>query len=64
MPVPVDDMSVCRADMSAAGLSNSCGLMVNYLYDMSRVTHNNQQYLVEHTINAAEAMTQLLKQGA
>lgn len=53
-------LPACRADLSASGLSNSCGLMVNYLYNMSSVTANNQRYLMEHHINAADAVQQLL----
>lgn len=50
----------CRADMSAQGLANSCGLMVNYLYSMPDVVSNNQRYLLEHHINASQAVQQLL----
>jgi hypothetical protein len=53
--------SICtRADLSSTGLSGSCGLMVNYLYDLSSVATNNQQYLLEHHINAAPAVQELL----
>lgn len=50
----------CRADLSPQGLSNSCGLMVNYLYNMDQVVANNQRYLLEHTIAASPAVQQLL----
>jgi hypothetical protein len=49
-----------RADLSAQGLSNSCGLMVNYLYDMDHVVANNQRYLLEHNIAASQAVKELL----
>lgn len=50
----------CRADTSTQGLTNSCGLMVNYQYDLAQVAANNQAYLMEHTIAASEAVQQLL----
>lgn len=34
--------------------------MVNYFYDMAAVASNNQRYLVEHHINASQAVQQLL----
>jgi hypothetical protein len=34
--------------------------MVNYMYDLNSVTTNNQQYLLEHDINAAPAVQELL----
>jgi hypothetical protein len=34
--------------------------MVNYLYDLNSVITNNQQYLLEHHINAAPAVQDLL----
>lgn len=46
--------------MSAQGLSNSCGLMVNYLYDLAQVVPNNQRYLLEHHVAASDAVQQLL----
>lgn len=50
----------CRADVSSQGLSNSCGLMVNYLYDLDQVVANNQRYLLEHHIAASDTVRQLL----
>jgi malonyl-CoA decarboxylase len=53
-------LPACRADLSQQGLTNSCGLMVNYLYNMEEVVSNNQQYLLEHSIAASPAVQQLL----
>lgn len=50
----------CRADLSAAGLDRSCGLMVNYKYVLSDVSVNNKAYLVDHTIAASDSLKQLL----
>lgn len=52
--------AACSADLSPHGLSNSCGLMVNYLYDMDHVVANNQRYLLEHSIAASQAVEELL----
>ncbi|KAF6256303.1 hypothetical protein COO60DRAFT_1627215 [Scenedesmus sp. NREL 46B-D3] len=49
-----------RADLSAAGLERSCGLMVNYKYVLADVSANNRAYLVDHKIAAAEEVQQLL----
>jgi malonyl-CoA decarboxylase len=51
---------MCRADLSAAGLERSCGLMVNYKYVLADVSANNRAYLVDQEIAAAEALKQLV----
>jgi malonyl-CoA decarboxylase len=52
---------VCRADLSAAGLQRSCGLMVNYKYVLADVSANNRAYLVDQQIAAAEELKRLLE---
>ncbi|KAF0700130.1 Aste57867_9318 [Aphanomyces stellatus] len=37
-------------DVSAKGLKNSAGLMVNYKYELSHVEANNENYLLHNTI--------------
>jgi hypothetical protein len=59
-PRAVATVAAYRADMSAQGLSNSCGLMVNYLYDLDHVAANNQSYLLEHNIAASPAVEGLI----
>ncbi|WIA15337.1 hypothetical protein OEZ85_002002 [Tetradesmus obliquus] len=49
-----------RADLSAAGLERSCGLMVNYKYVLADVTANNRAYLVDQRIAAAAELRRLL----
>jgi malonyl-CoA decarboxylase len=34
-----------RADLSAKGLSQSFGLMVNYLYDLGRIEAHHEQFV-------------------
>lgn len=53
-------VAMCRADLSAAGLERSCGLMVNYKYVLADVTANNRAYLVDQRIAAAVELRRLL----
>lgn len=48
------------ADLSARGLENSFGLMVNYRYVLEDVDKNNQQYLLNGTVAASPQFLQLL----
>jgi hypothetical protein len=48
--------------MSDQGLASSCGLMVNYRYELQQVAANNQAYLVDHHIAAAPGVRELLLQ--
>lgn len=50
------------ADLSARGLENSFGLMVNYRYVLEDVDKNNQQYLLNGTVAASPQFLQLLWQ--
>jgi len=38
------------ADMSEKGLEQSCGMMVNYVYDLTKVEENHENYMKEHQI--------------
>lgn len=48
------------ADLSARGLQNSFGLMVNYRYVVEEVDKNNQQYLLNGTVAASPQFLELL----
>lgn len=48
------------ADLSARGLQNSFGLMVNYRYVMEEVDKSNQQYLLNGTVAASPQFLELL----
>lgn len=48
------------ADLSARGLQNSFGLMVNYRYVIEEVDKNNQQYLLNGTVAASPQFLELL----
>ena len=41
------------ADLSEKGQSQSTGLMVNYLYDLSKVTQNQEQFASTHEVAAS-----------
>jgi malonyl-CoA decarboxylase len=49
------------ADVSPKGLAQSCGVMVNYLYRMSEIEANHEQYTGEGRIAAASAIKSLAK---
>lgn len=50
-----------RADLSDKGLSQSEGMMVNYLYDLADIEKNHELYANEDHLVAATAVTDLLK---
>lgn len=47
------------ADTSPRGLSNSCGMMVNYRYILEDTERNSQCYLEHHKINASDEIKHL-----
>lgn len=47
------------ADLSANGLQQSAGLMVNYVYDMGTVAHNHEAYEQRHEVIAALGVRKL-----
>ncbi|MEF2553526.1 malonyl-CoA decarboxylase [Aurantimonas sp. A2-1-M11] len=47
-------------DVSAGGLSQAHGLMVNYLYDLPRIEQRHEAYAAEGSIAASRAVTSLL----
>jgi malonyl-CoA decarboxylase len=48
-------------DLSPAGVSQSAGIMVNYLYDLSRIEKNHELYTGQGEITASNAVRRLLK---
>nr|WP_179209118.1 malonyl-CoA decarboxylase family protein [Haematobacter genomosp. 1] len=52
------------ADVSPNGLGQSCGAMVNYLYDLARVEPNNEAFVVNGTVATSKQIEALLAQGA
>ena len=47
------------ADVSENGLKQSNGAMVNYLYDLSRITANHEQFVTEKTVTASDEVRKL-----
>ncbi len=42
------------ADMSANGLTQSSGAMVNYLYDLSLTEHHHEEFALKSIVTAAK----------
>ncbi len=47
------------ADTSAKGMAQSAGVMVNYLYDLDKVTRNHEKFATERAIAASPEVTSL-----
>ncbi len=52
------------ADLSETGIAKSSGVMVNYLYDLSRITRNTIQYSSKQKVMAASSVRNLAKRAA
>jgi malonyl-CoA decarboxylase len=48
------------ADLSAKGLEQSAGIMVNYLYDLPRIEQNHEVYMDEGRISVSRVVSRLL----
>jgi malonyl-CoA decarboxylase len=48
-----------NADSSGKGQSQSGGVMVNYLYDLSKIVRNHERFASDYTISAAPALRAL-----
>ncbi len=48
------------ADLSDNGLKQSCGIMVNYLYDLPRVSKNREEYLETQVAHPSKQVLELL----
>lgn len=49
------------ADLSARGIKQSCGAMVNYLYDIDQVEAHHESYAAQGKIAASRAVRQLVR---
>ncbi len=49
------------ADRSKNGLKQSCGAMVNYLYDLKAVEQNHENYAADGTVTASREIRALVK---
>lgn len=49
------------ADTSENGIKQSVGMMVNYLYDLSRIEKNHEDYIFNKTIHCSKKVLSLLK---
>lgn len=47
------------ADASMRGLTQSCGMMINYRYFLDTTDENSQKYLENHTIAASQQIIDL-----
>jgi malonyl-CoA decarboxylase len=52
------------ADLSERALKQSCGLMVNYRYDLGYIERNHEAYAQQHAVVAASAITRLVRTPA
>jgi malonyl-CoA decarboxylase len=48
------------ADLSLKGRKQSAGIMVNYLYDLTRIEVNHEAFFDEGKISASRSVTRLL----
>ncbi|QXK92547.1 malonyl-CoA decarboxylase [Neoehrlichia mikurensis] len=49
------------ADNSDKGLKSSMGIMVNYIYELSKIDDNYENYVIKKKINCSKEMLSLLK---
>jgi malonyl-CoA decarboxylase len=52
-----------RADLSANGLAQSGGAMVNYLYDLGRITENHEAFATSQKVTASAALRSLARKA-
>ena len=50
------------ADISANGLAQSCGVMVNYRYDLTKISANHEAYANQQSVVASKAVKVLAEQ--
>ena len=51
------------ADISANGLAQSCGVMVNYRYDLGKISANHEAYANQQLVVASRAVKALAEQA-
>lgn len=52
-----------RADLSSNGLAQSGGAMVNYLYDLGRITENHEAFAISQTVAASAPLRSLARKA-
>ncbi len=52
-----------NADLTANGREQSSGAMVNYLYDLGRITENHEAFAVSKKVTASAARRTLAKKA-
>jgi malonyl-CoA decarboxylase len=50
------------ADISEKGVSQSAGIMVNYLYELSKIDNNHENYILNKVISHSKQVSSLLKE--
>ncbi|WCR58183.1 malonyl-CoA decarboxylase [Wolbachia endosymbiont of Ctenocephalides felis wCfeJ] len=50
------------ADTSEKGISQSAGMMVNYLYELPKIDNNHENYMVSKAISCAKQVLSMLKE--
>ncbi|MDD9331938.1 MAG: malonyl-CoA decarboxylase [Wolbachia sp.] len=50
------------ADTSEKGISQSAGIMVNYLYELSKIDNNHENYMVNKVISHSKQVSSILKE--
>ena len=51
------------ADISANGMAQSCGVMVNYRYDLNKISTNHEAYANQQSVVASKAVRALAGQA-
>ena len=49
------------ADVSEKGISQSAGMMVNYLYELSKIDNNHESYMVNKVVSHSKQVLSVLK---
>ncbi|MGL9762517.1 MAG: malonyl-CoA decarboxylase [Wolbachia sp.] len=49
------------ADVSEKGISQSAGMMVNYLYELSKIDNNHESYMVNKVVSHSKQVSSILK---
>lgn len=50
------------ADTSEKGMSQSAGIMVNYLYELSKIDNNHENYMINKVVSHSKKVSSLLKE--
>ncbi len=50
------------ADTSEKGISQSAGMMVNYLYELPKIDNNHENYMVNKVISCSKKLSSMLKE--